>query len=176
MKKHYISMENEQENFKSWDFKESDTKEFTHCIHTYPAMMIPQIARRLIYLYGKESKTLLDPFMGSGTSLVEASLVPHIKEAYGFDLNPLAYLISKVKTTPIITGILDKELSKIINSEGYKEIPKFKNIGFWFKPKVVEQLAITKTAINNIENKDVKDFFSVAFSETVRNVSNTRNG
>ena len=176
MKNQYSIMEKEQGSFINWDFKEADTKQFTHGMHTYPAMMIPQIARRLIYLYGKEAKTLLDPFMGSGTSLVEASLTPHIKEAYGFDLNPLAVLISKVKTTPINTRVLDKELSKIINSNGYKEIPKFKNVEFWFKPKVIEQLAIIKTAINNIEDKDVKDFFLVAFSETVRNVSNTRNG
>ena len=101
MKKINNLMEKEQENFVNWDFKEADTKEYTHGFHTYPAMMIPQIARRLIYLYGKNAKTLLDPFMGSGTSLVEASLLPHIKEAYGFDLNPLAYLISKAKTTPI---------------------------------------------------------------------------
>jgi len=175
MKKHYISMENEQENFKSWDFKESDTKEFTHCIHTYPAMMIPQIARRLIYLYGKESKTLLDPFMGSGTSLVEASLVPHIKEAYGFDLNPLAYLISKVKTTPINLEILEKELPHILNTKEYEELPKFKNLEFWFKPKVIENLAILKTAINKIPDNDTKDFFKVVLSETIRNVSNTRN-
>ena len=172
-----ISMiQKEQSEFINWDFKEADTKEYTHGMHTYPAMMIPQIARRLIYLYGKEAKTLLDPFMGSGTSLVEASLTNHIKEAYGFDLNPLAFLVSKVKTTPLNTGFLDKELSKIINSNGYKEIPKFKNIEFWFKPKVIEQLAIIKTAINDIEDKDVRDFFLVAFSETTRNVSNTRNG
>ncbi len=172
-----ISMiQKEQSEFINWDFKKADTKEYTHGMHTYLAMMIPQIARRLIYLYGKEAKTLLDPFMGSGTSLVEASLTNYIKEAYGFDLNPLAFLISKVKTTPLNTGFLDKELSKIINSNGYKEIPKFKNIEFWFKPKVIEQLAMIKTAINNIEDKDARDFFWVAFSETIRNVSNTRNG
>src|SRR3989344_4531204 len=153
MVKQYLIMEKEQERFINWDFREADTKQFTHGMHTYPAMMIPQIARRLIYLYGKEAKTLLDPFMGSGTSLVEASLTPHIKEAYGFDLNPLAFLISKVKTTPINIGVLDKELSKIINSKGYKEIPKFKNIEFWFKPKIIEQLAMIKTAVNNIEDK-----------------------
>lgn len=169
-------MEKEQENFISWDFKEADTKEFTHCIHTYPAMMIPQIARRLIYLYGKNAKTLLDPFMGSGTSLVEASLVPHIKEAYGFDLNPLAYLISKVKITPIKPELLEKELPRILASKEYEKLPKFKNIKFWFKPKVIKSLAILKTAINKIQDKDVKDFFLVAFSETVRDVSNTRNG
>ena len=32
----------------SWDFRTADTKEFTHCFHTYPAMMIPQIVRRLL--------------------------------------------------------------------------------------------------------------------------------
>src|SRR3989338_790503 len=100
MEKHYYHMmEKEQGKFIDWDFKKADTKEYTNCIHTYPAMMIPQIARRLIYLYGKNAKTLLDPFCGSGTSLVEASLTNHIKGAYGFDLNPLAILISKVKTT-----------------------------------------------------------------------------
>jgi len=166
----------EQEAFINWDFKKADTKELTHGLHTYPAMMIPQIARRLIYLYGNKAKTLLDPFMGSGTSLVEASLTPHIEEAYGFDLNPLAFLISKVKTTPINAKVLDEELSKIINSEEHNEIPKFKNIEFWFKPKVIEQLATIKTAINEIKDKNIKDFFWVAFSETIRNVSNTRNG
>ena len=31
-----------------WDFRDADTKEYTHSFHIYPAMMIPQIARRLI--------------------------------------------------------------------------------------------------------------------------------
>ena len=168
-------MEKEQESFKNWDFKESDTKEFTHCIHTYPAMMIPQIARRLIYLYGKKAKTLLDPFLGSGTSLVEASLIPSIKEAYGYDLNPLAVLISKVKITTISKELLLEELNKILKSKECENLPNFKNIEFWFKPKVIIDLAIIKTAIKKIKEKDVRDFFLVAFSESVRNASNTRN-
>jgi site-specific DNA-methyltransferase (cytosine-N4-specific) len=175
MGKKYINMEKEQENFTSWDFKESNTKEYTHCIHTYPAMMIPQIARRLIYLYGKEAKTLLDPFMGSGTSLVEASLLPRIKKAYGFDLNPLAYLISKVKTTPIKAELLEEQLKLICEIQGKAESPNFKNIEFWFKPEVIEKLALIKSNIKKIEDKNIKDFFLVCFSETVRNVSNTRN-
>ena len=172
----YIMIQREQEAFINWDFKEADTKEFTHSLHTYPAMMIPQIARRLIYLYGKEAKILLDPFCGSGTSLVESSLIPTIKEAYGFDLNPLAILISKVKSIPINTENLEETLSSILKSREYISKPKFKNMEFWFKPKVIEKLAILKTAINKIKDKDIKDFFLVAFSETVRNASNTRNG
>lgn len=177
MKKQYLDMEKEQEDFISWDFKEADTKEYTHRIHTYPAMMIPQIARRLIYLYGKNAKNLLDPFMGSGTSLVEASLVPHIKEAYGFDLNPLAILISKAKTTPLNVNVLRSELNKIRNMEKpfFIQPPKFKNIDFWFKDRVTEHLAIIRSLINQIKDENIRNFFLVAFSETVRNVSNTRN-
>ena len=176
MSEQNLLFEQTHNNFVSWDFKEADTKEFTHCMHTYPAMMIPQVARRLIYLYGKNAKTILDPFMGSGTSLVEASLTKHIKEAYGFDLNPLAVLIAKVKTTPLDTNILENELNKIINSKEHNGLPKFKNLDFWFKTEVIDKLATLKTAINKITNKDVKDFFQVVFSETVRNVSNTRKG
>ena len=58
----------------SWDFRTADTKEYTHCFHTYPAMMIPQIARKLLNRYGVEGEWLLDPYCGTGTSLVEASL------------------------------------------------------------------------------------------------------
>lgn len=169
-------MKKEQENFINWDFKEADTKQFTHGLHTYPAMMIPQIARRLIYLYGKEAKTLLDPFCGSGTALVEASLTNHIKNAYGFDLNPLAILITKVKTTPINSKALKNRLEKILDSKEYGKLPNFKNIEFWFKPKVIEDLAVLKSAINKIKEENVKNFFLVCFSETIRNVSNTRKG
>lgn len=56
----------------SWDFQYVDTKEYTHCFHTYPAMMIPQIARKLLKEYGVENGWLLDPYCGTGTSLVIA--------------------------------------------------------------------------------------------------------
>ncbi len=82
-----------------WSFKDADTKDFTHCFHNYPAMMIPQIPRTLLRNYRPEGKfdLLFDPYMGSGTSLVEANIAGI--NAVGTDLNPLARLISKVKTT-----------------------------------------------------------------------------
>ena len=58
----------------TWDYRTADTKEYTHCFHTYPAMMIPQIARRLLNQYGVEGEWLLGSYCGTGTSLVEASL------------------------------------------------------------------------------------------------------
>jgi len=158
-----------------WDFKGENTKEYTNGFHTYPAMMIPQIARKLINIYGKNAKTLLDPFCGSGTSLVEASLTPHIKKAYGFDLNPLAILISKVKTTPINPVKLNRVLDSLYNFTGTAENPFVSNLSFWFKPKIIEQLNIIKAWVNSLKEEDVKDFFKVVLSETIRKVSNTRN-
>lgn len=171
-----IKIAQEKEKHLDWDFREANTKEFTHRIHTYPAMMIPQIARRLIEMYGKNAKTLLDPFMGSGTSLVEASLTDHIAESYGFDLNPLSVLISKVKVTPLDCEELENVLKIILYSDDHSGVPEFKNIDFWFKEDVIEDLAKIKTTISEIEDENVKDFFLAAFSETVRNVSNTRKG
>ncbi|MBI3034715.1 DNA adenine methylase [Candidatus Woesearchaeota archaeon] len=170
----------------SWDFRKDFTKYSNHGFHTYPAMMIPQVARRLIQKYGRDKEVLLDPFMGSGTALLEAKLHKNFKKAYGIDINPLALLISKVKTTPINPENLKGEYHQLIsrcNSDKKsvnfreKEItkPNFFNIGFWFKPQVINDLAIIKQNIEKIEDKDIKDFFLIAFSETVRNVSNTRN-
>ena len=53
----------------SWDFKTSNTKEFTHCYHTYPAMLIPLVARKLICDYSPEGKLncVFVPSMVSGT-------------------------------------------------------------------------------------------------------------
>ena len=170
----------------SWDFRNDFTKYSNHGFHTYPAMMIPQVARRLIQMYGKDKEVLLDTFMGSGTALLEAKLHKNFKKAYGIDINPLALLISKVKTTPINPEILKEGYHKLIfrfnedkKSVNFKqkEITKqnFFNIDFWFKPQVITDLAILKQNIEKIKDKDVKDFFLIAFSETVRNVSNTRN-
>jgi DNA modification methylase len=170
----------------SWDFRDSFTKYSNHGFHTYPAMMIPQVAKRLIERYGKDKEVLLDPFMGSGTALLEATLHKNFKKAYGIDINPLALLIAKVKTTPINPEKVKEEYKQLMmrcNADKkavnfrQKEIekPNFFNIEFWFKPKVITDLAIIKESINKIEDDNIKDFFLIAFSETVRNVSNTRN-
>jgi DNA modification methylase len=85
-----------------WDFKNADTRELTHGLHSYPAVMISPISRNILKIMQSISPidSLLDPFAGSGTVLVEG-VIGGIKNIYGNDLNPLARLISSVKTTPI---------------------------------------------------------------------------
>lgn len=82
-----------------WDFKDFTTQYLTHRFHSYPARFIPQIPLTFIKLFTDEGDTVLDPFSGCGTTAVEAFL--NNRNPIGNDFNPLAILISKVKTTLI---------------------------------------------------------------------------
>lgn len=161
-----------------WDFRGADTKRMTHGIHTYPAMMIPQIAERLLNEFGGNAKTLLDPFCGTGTSLLEANL-KNIT-AIGCDLNPLARLIARVKTTAIGKKKLHSLLTRIrekIESKGKQNTlhtPKIKNIDLWFPQQAQKDLSFLLSIIKQEQDNDIRRFLLVVFSDTARKCSYTR--
>ncbi len=173
----------EMEPIDDWTFNGAPTRELTHCYHDYPARMIPQIAAKLLDTFGQGAQLLFDPYCGTGTSIVEA-LIRNINAA-GTDLNPLARLIAQAKTNLINKRALDTELRSFYNhltspgSRNYKnapsQIPGITRLDFWFKPQVTAKLAYVDRYIKRIKNQKVKLFFQVAFSETVRESSNTRN-
>lgn len=207
-----------------WDFKNVDTREYTHGLHTYPAMMVSPISKNIIKIVSsfKKVEALFDPFCGSGTVLVEGMLAG-IKNICGNDINPLALFLSKVKTKSLDISDMQREREKLLLSittvyknfkkiietidddivklgydltsqKGWGEdagsilsdycykknisvnIPKFKNIGYWFKPKVIFELSVIKEEIKGITDLNIRDFMMLAFSETIRLVSNRRNG
>jgi hypothetical protein len=177
------------EKIKDWTFKEIKTQEFTHGLHQYPARMHPEIAKRLIAEYApKKSDLIFDPFMGSGTVLVEAML--HGNNSIGIDLNPFAVLLSKVKTTPLDTKTLEKTFKQIIlNSKKdkqqkvtYDNAPNFtprktkkENFDFWYPKGTVEDLQILKNHVFLIDNEEIRNFFQICFSLTSRKVSFQKN-
>lgn len=166
-----------------WSFKTADTKEYTHCYHIYPAMMIPQVARKLLSDYAPEGKLelVLDPYSGSGTTLVESSVMGI--RSIGTDLNPLARLISKVKNTHydieevnkaignITTAIIIYNPSMVKNND----FSRISNYSFWYTEESLYKLAYLNECILSVPEK-VQDFFLLCLSETVREVSFTRNG
>jgi len=163
----------------SWNYRGENTKTHTHGIHSYPAMFIPQVARRLLETYSKNGDTVCDIFCGSGSALVESKLTE--RNAYGIDLNPLAISIAKAKITPINPQKLTKEYIALLDrvariKDGEIQRPDFKNIDFWFKEKTIIKLAKLKKAIREIKNETIQNFLMVAFSETVRYSSNTKTG
>lgn len=208
-----------------WDFREEDTKEYTHGIHNYPAMMVSPISRNIIAMMKElmPINALFDPFAGSGTVLVEGMLAD-IKTVAGTDINPLALFLTKAKTTLLDCDSLQNEITSLLErlklqynkyeavlsevdsyvidklklditaKDGWGtgaaehlqaycvanncdiEIPNFKNMGYWFRPRVILELSIIKEEINKIKEETIRNYIFVAFSESIRLVSNRRNG
>lgn len=80
---------------------------FTHPYYRYPATTSPELIRDIVLGYSTPGELVLDPFMGGGTSIVES--VAHGRQVIGLDLNPLAVLVARAKTTPL-TGAQWKDL------------------------------------------------------------------
>jgi len=76
----------------------------THTFYRYPARFSPLFAQAAIRAFTKPGDTVFDPFMGGGTTLVEASALG--RRCIGTDINSLAVFISRVKTTPLSEGDL----------------------------------------------------------------------
>ena len=165
-----------------WTFRKADTKEYTHGYHIYPAMMIPQVARTLIEEYGPKGQlqTILDPYMGSGTTLVEAAIKG--VNSIGTDLNPLARMMSKVKTTHYNEDIIKTQFveisfqlsfydaSKVIN----RNFERVSNYTYWYSEEILLKLSYLNQLIDEYANDN--DFFRLILAEIVREVSYTRNG
>ena len=72
----------------------------THWIYPYKGKFHPQMIRALMNVIKiKEGETLLDPFVGSGTAVLEAQILG--VNGIGIDISPLCVLISKVKTESV---------------------------------------------------------------------------
>lgn len=82
-----------------WECMGADTQYLTHSIHRYSGKFIPQIGKQVTLLLTEPGDVILDPYCGSGTVLLECCLAG--RHSIGIDLNPLAVLISKVKTNPV---------------------------------------------------------------------------
>lgn len=160
-------------------------------LHTYPAKAVPEMVSDLIkkIMSIKSINTVLDPFVGSGTTALEAKYLG--LDFWGSDLNPLAVLLSKTKVLTIEnTTYTKRRLSEFI-AQVKEEYPKarlipvctFDSIDYWFKEENIRELNFLKFKISqfiNRANKANREMYVLilltAFSSTIRRVSLTRNG
>jgi 16S rRNA G966 N2-methylase RsmD len=153
-------------------------------LHKYPATMLPQIGVDVLKEFNAEKGRLLDPYCGSGSSFA-SGLEYGLTEMYGFDINPLAVLISKARFTKVDLNKLKQtyrdfrnDLFEFLKGEYNIETlphPRITNIEYWFSKDVINALMVIKHFIDEIKNENVKNFFLIPFSETVRECSYTRN-
>lgn len=165
-----------------WTFLDVSTREYTHALHPYPARMHPEIPKRLIHKYIRRNvEVVLDPFAGSGGTLLEAIL--HGNPAIGIDVNPFAVLLTKVKTTPIhkdltlelkrLIGAVRREYDKgKYHTEAYPDRIDRR----WYCPNTIELLTCIKHHVFKTADVALRDFFKVCFALTERKVSYQRNG
>ncbi len=67
----------------------------SHEAHSFPAKFPPQLPRKFILELTDIGDVVLDPMMGSGTTLLESYL--NGRQAIGFDIDPLAMLVAQTK-------------------------------------------------------------------------------
>ncbi len=154
-----------------WTFRDAYTRGGPHGIHPYPAKFIPQIPQSLISaLHPGDETAVLDPFCGSGTTLVEGAIagVP----AIGIDLHPLACLISKVKVTPLRRNLATAARAALARaSRRSASPPNIPAVDHWFRTDVQHALSVLIAAIDKEGDADVRDALRIALSSIVVRVS-----
>jgi site-specific DNA-methyltransferase (cytosine-N4-specific) len=159
-----------------WDFSEYRNED---ALVRYPAVMVAPMQECILKEIIAADNTVhnvLDPFFGSGTVLHEGQKLG--LDVLGFDINPLAALITKVQ----LEGIPQDKARDCINAlstritmlVGNVSPHNFTNIKKWFNDEVILSLSVIRQAIMGEPDKQIRRFFWCCFAETVKRYSNTR--
>jgi DNA modification methylase len=163
-------------------FHGENNSESSHDFHAFPAKFPPQLPRLFISNLTNVGEKVLDPMMGSGTCVVESIALG--REGIGFDIDPLAVLLSKVKTKALnpetvqlhATQIVEQaehalnngsrnSIKKNLNSRFSEKTREF--IDYWFSPQSQMELTALIREIENIREPEIREFFLLAFSAII---------
>jgi len=166
---------------------------FRNARTSYAAKCPPHIVKYGLHYYSARGERVLDPMVGSGTTLVQARIQG--RHAYGYDIDPLARLIAQVKAHPLrdawianaaetVTRRTKRDIA-ILNSKQPSAAarnratpPDFENRDYWFHPQVAEHLALLSYHITELAtSKPIRDFLWVAFASLIlakQSVANAR--
>lgn len=160
-----------------------DPKYVTHGIHQYKGKFYPQLAKGLInQLDLNEGSRILDPFCGSGTTLLESYLNGF--QAIGSDMNPLAVKIARAKTAildvhpDLVTEVVNNLLSILLSKQRIqrKQLNQFpeethEELSRWFPNPVLLKLNWLLTEIRNSSAGALQNYLEVILSSIIREVS-----
>lgn len=174
---YYRSFQNDGEpiavNFRELVKELSKPERFTHLIHSYPAKLLANIP---FFFFASDelcpkNGVVLDPFCGTGTVLLEAALSG--RTALGADANPLAELITKVKTNYISGESLTNTLAKVLRrAKLYRRQTEHPEaVAVWYSPSSLKQLSNIQRSVGEIEDERIRPFFELCFSCVARKVS-----
>ena len=161
-----------------WDFSDVVSTGI-HKISAYPATMVPDMQNELIKLIKSEDKSvqnILDPFHGSGVTLVEG--MKNALTPIGIDINPLANLITLVK----LQGVSKKQIKlsnnriiELLRKESFEfEMHDFYNINKWYREDFIETFSKIRAAIQKERYKNIRQYYWVCLINILKKYSNTR--
>lgn len=153
----------------------------SHKAHSFPAKFPPQLPRKFILGLTSPGEVVLDPMMGSGTSLLEAYI--HGRQAIGFDIDPLAALLTQVKLECYSVTELSVDGERIIK-ESRKLVSLYSDLllaertrrfdkkttdflDYWFIADVQLELLALVIEIEKIDSIKAQNFFKLIFSSVI---------
>jgi DNA modification methylase len=140
----------------------------THNFYRYPARFSLLFVREVISQYSSAGDTVLDPFMGGGTSIVEALSLG--RKAIGLDVNSLAHFVTTVKTTPLSENdyaVLERWSDQTIHTDRRAKaelVDPVKN----FPPELQEFFGTLKVKIDELPLERQRRFARCAVLETAQ--------
>lgn len=163
----------------NWSCEKRDARTGAHGLIQYPAMMVPAMQRDIllaIKTVDTRVKTVLDPFVGSGTALTEALALGC--DFVGHDINPLAILVSRVKAGPFdipaLRSSCEEVAAHIAEDRRRNYEVSFENQEKWFRGSNSIQLSKIRRAVEKIPSLYSRRFLWLAMAETIRRCSNSR--
>jgi len=163
------------------DFPSKQQRLLIHNLHSFPAKYPPELPRIFINTLTDPGDIILDPMVGSGTTLVEACLNSRI--GVGYDIDPLSILILRTKLSDVnINRVVELGLNILARIFNQTEVQKqiiFKDfyenwdedtiifINYWFPPEVQIELALLITEINKIDEEPLRNLLTVIFSSLI---------
>lgn len=145
-------------------------------IHPYPAKFTIEMISDYIERYSEKGDIILDPFCGSGTTLLASKILE--RKSIGFDINPIAFIISKVKSNDYSEYTL-KDFTNALNDNMFKhyesiefDIFKYDSIDHWFTQNAIYAFSYIKHLIHTINDDKIKDVAFLSFSSIINEFSN----
>jgi hypothetical protein len=142
----------------SWserDLPERERTKHVHRLHPYLGKFIPQLVEVLLARYAPSGGRVLDPFAGSGTTLVQGLESGH--DAVGVDIAAFNCLLMKVKTRRYDLFALESEIRDVVRRvESFEGSPSASGyLAEWFAPRAATELLAFRELLGDYEHRDV---------------------
>ncbi len=153
----------------------------SHNFHSFPAKFPPQLPKLFIEALTEPGDTILDPMLGSGTTIIEAYTAG--RKGIGFDIDPLAIRIARVKVTSLKKNEVVRLGSQIYHKAKTEFIDNKKKLAgllgeffdsrtkafldYWFLKDTQLELFSLWKQISKIDETDYRNFFEIVFSSLI---------